>query len=104
MLSAPHLNSYLHTVAENQDGEYVAYCGSWYDQKTDYAYIEPVCTIPEYRKKGLGRVVLLESLKRCYSLGAKKTYVISDDYFYKSLGFYQYSHYTFYRMTTKPTL
>lgn len=104
MLSAPHLNSFLHTVAENQDGEYVAYCGCWYSPKTDYAYIEPVCTIPAYRKKGLGRVVLLEALKRCYSLGAKKAYVISDDYFYKSLGFNQYLHYTFYRMTAKPTL
>lgn len=96
MLSAPHLNACLHTVAENEEGEYVAYCGCWYNVNTDYAYVEPVCTIPSYRKKGLGKAVLLEALKRCNALGAKKTYVISDSPFYKVLGFNQYSRYTFY--------
>ncbi|USB33386.1 GNAT family N-acetyltransferase [Paenibacillus sp. YPG26] len=96
MLSAPHLNTYLHTVAENEEGEYVAYCGCWYNAKTDYAYVEPICTIPSYRGKGLGKAVLLEALKRCNDLGAKKTYVISDSAFYKALGFNQYSRYTFY--------
>ena len=96
MLAAPHLNSYLHTIAENEEGEYVAYCGCWYSLKTVYAYVEPVCTIPQYRNKGLGRAVLLEALKRCCSLGAKKAYVISNDNFYKSLDFHQHSHYAFY--------
>ncbi|WP_019419032.1 GNAT family N-acetyltransferase [Paenibacillus sp. OSY-SE] len=96
MLSATNLNPFLHIVAENEDGEYVAYCGLWYCQKTDYAYVEPVCTIPEYRQKGLGKAVVLEALKRSHSLGAKKAYVISDSPFYKSLGFQQHSHYTFY--------
>ena len=48
MLSARNLNSFLHIVAENADGEYVAYCGLWYSQKTDYVYVEPVCTIMDY--------------------------------------------------------
>ncbi|OAB28350.1 hypothetical protein PMSD_22765 [Paenibacillus macquariensis subsp. defensor] len=96
MLAATNLNSSLHIAAENEEGEYVAYCGVWFSQNTDYAYIEPVCTIPEYRGKGLGHAVVLEGLKRSYSLGAKKAYVISDNSFYKSLGFHQHSHYTFY--------
>lgn len=96
MLSALNLNPFLHIAAENKDGEYVAYCGLWYNQKTDYAYVEPVCTIPEYRHNGIGKAVVLEALKRGFSLGAKKAYVISNDPFYKSLGFHQHSHYTFY--------
>ena len=96
MLSAPHLNPLLHVIAKNKCGEYVAYCGLWYNEKTDYVYIEPVCTIPEYRNKGIARMVLIEALKRAYDLGAKKSYVISDSAFYKSLGFKQHSHYTFY--------
>ncbi len=96
MLSAPHLNPLLHVVAKNKCNEYVAYCGLWFNDKTDYVYVEPVCTIPEYRNKGIARMVLMESLKRAYSLGAKKAYVISDSDFYKSLGFKQHSHYTFY--------
>lgn len=67
MLSAPHLNSTQHIVAENEEGEYIAYCGCWYSSHTDYAYVEPLCTIPDYRHKGLGRAVLLEALNRCYS-------------------------------------
>lgn len=66
------------------------------NDKTDYVYVEPVCTIPEYRNKGIARMILMEALKRAYSLGAKKAYVISDSDFYKSLGFKQHSHYTFY--------
>lgn len=96
MLSATNLNSFLHVVAENENGEYVAYCGLWYSPKTDYVYVEPVCTIPEYRKKGLAKAVVVEALKRGRSLGAEKAYVISDSSFYKSLGFQQHSHYTFY--------
>ncbi|EGT0014673.1 GNAT family N-acetyltransferase [Clostridium perfringens] len=100
MLSAPHLNPLLHVVAKNKCNEYVAYCGLWFNDKTDYVYVEPVCTIPEYRNKGIARMVLMESLKRAYSLGAKKAYVISDSDFYKSLGFKQHSHYTFYWYNT----
>ncbi|MCT2536255.1 GNAT family N-acetyltransferase [Aquibacillus koreensis] len=96
MLSAPHLNPNLHTVAKNEDGEYVAYCGCWYSPNTDYAYVEPVCTIPQYRGEKIGKALLLESLRRCYSEGAKKAYVISDAPFYKSIGFEQHSHYKFY--------
>jgi len=96
MLSAPHMHSYLHIAAENKEGDYAAYCGCWYNPNTDYCYVEPVCTIPQFRKLGLGRAVLLEALKRCSSLGSKKAYVISNDHFYKSLGFCQHSHFTFY--------
>ncbi|MNO33035.1 Acetyltransferase (GNAT) family protein [compost metagenome] len=96
MLSAPHLNPTLHIAAQNDDGDYVAYCGLWYSAKTDYAYVEPVCTLPEYRSKGIAKAMLSESLNRCYAMGAKRAYVISNDSFYKSLGFQQHSHYTFY--------
>lgn len=59
-------------------------------------YVEPVCTIPQYRNKGIAKSVLTEAMKRAYDLGAKRAYVISDMEFYKRLGFKQHSHYTFY--------
>lgn len=68
----------------------------WYSQKTNYVYVEPVCTIPEYQQKGLGKAVLLESLKRGRSLGAEKAYVILDSSFYKSIGFQQHSSFLLY--------
>ncbi|GAK14527.1 hypothetical protein JCM19039_4455 [Geomicrobium sp. JCM 19039] len=64
MLTAPHLESSLHIVAKNEAG-FAAYCGGWYDKTTDYAYIEPLCTKPAYRKLGLGKALVLETLHRC---------------------------------------
>jgi len=96
MLSATHMNPSLHIAAVNEDGEYVAYCGLWYSPQTEYAYVEPVVTIPSYRGKGLGAAVVVEALKRCSVLGANKAYVISDHPFYKAIGFVQHSRYSFY--------
>ncbi len=96
MLSAHNLNTGLHITAENEKLEYVAYCGLWFDNKTDYVYVEPVCTIPEYRNKGYAKAVLSEALNRGYNMGTKSAYVISDSEFYKRIGFRQHSHYTFY--------
>ena len=70
-------------------------CGCWYLEGTDYAYVEPVCTIPEYRGKGIGKAVVLEALNRCRQMGAKRAYVILDSEFYKRIGFEQFAHYTF---------
>lgn len=96
MMSAPNMNQELHIIAKSEQGEYVSYCGLWYNTDTDYVYVEPVCTIPEYRNKGIAGLVVLETLRRAENMGAKKAYVISDMGFYKNLGFEQHSHYTFY--------
>lgn len=95
MLSAPQNNLHLNVVAKDGD-KWATFCGCWYDKNTDYAYVEPVCTVHEYRGKGIGKAVVLESLKRCKELGARKAYVISSNEFYINLGFEQHSHYTFY--------
>lgn len=101
MLSAPHRSPMLHIAAQNERLEFVSYCGVWYDKNTDYAYVEPVCTVPQYRNMGIAKATLTEALKNAYALGARKAYVISDSDFYKHLGFRQHSHYTFYWYTRR---
>lgn len=96
MLSATHMKPMLHIIAKNEASEYVSYCGVWYDEETDYSYVEPVCTVPEYRNRGIAKGVIAEALRRAYESGARKAYVISDSEFYKRIGFKQHSHYTFY--------
>ena len=91
-----HFDPYLSVAAVDQRGEYVAYCCVWYHPKTDYAYIEPVCTVPGHRDKGLAKAVVYEALNRAKTLGAKKAYVISDTAFYDRLGFKKDRHFTFY--------
>ena len=92
----PHFDPRLSVAAVNADGEPLSYCCLWYSKKTDYAYVEPVCTIPSGRGKGVAKAVVSEALNRAHSLGAKKAYVISDSGFYQALGFQSDKHFTFY--------
>ena len=48
----------------DRNGEYAAYCCVWVHPKTDYAYVEPVCTVPSYRGKGVAKAVIYEALNR----------------------------------------
>lgn len=92
----PHFNPYL-SVSVKCGDEYVGHCSLWHSDKTDYAYVEPVCVIPEYRNKGIAKAMIYEALNRAMKLGAKKAYVISDMEFYERLGFQKAKHYCFYQ-------
>ncbi len=92
-----HLNPHLGLAAVGETGEYAAFCCLWYDARTDYAYVEPVCTVPAFRRKGVAKALLFEAMDRARALGARTAYVISDQTFYKRLGFTFERHYTFYR-------
>ncbi len=66
--------------------EYCAHCGLWYTEgKT--AYVEPVATVPEHRKKGLAKAAIYEACNRARSMGAKRATVLSDQEFYYRIGF-----------------
>ena len=93
----PHLNKCLSLAVALPDGNMVAYCCVWYRTDTDYAYVEPVCTVPAHREKGLASTLLSEVLTRAKALGAGEAYVISDLPFYEKLGFEKAQHFTFYR-------
>lgn len=91
-----HFDPSLSIAAKASDGEYVSYCCLWYAGKTDYAYVEPVCTVPSFRGKGVAKAVIYEALNRASSLGAKRAYVLSDMPFYENLGFRKDKHFTFF--------
>ena len=91
-----HFNKDLGVAAVNENGEMVACCLLWYMPGTDYVYVEPVCTIPSYRGKGVAKALIFEALRRAKKLGANRAYVISNMEFYEKLGFRKKYHYTFY--------
>ena len=91
-----HFNKDLGVAAVNEKGEMVACCLLWYMAGTDYVYVEPVCTIPAYRGKGVAKAVIHEALGRAKTLGAARAYVISDMEFYERLGFRKKHHYSFF--------
>lgn len=91
-----HFNRNLSLSAVTSSGKSVAYVCVWYLEGTDYTYVEPVCTIPSFRNKGIAKALLYECLNRAYHLGAQEAFVISDMDFYQKLGFTFDETYTFY--------
>ena len=86
MQSGPHFRQDLTFVIVAPDGEYACFAGMWLDQDNDYAYLEPLATVPEHRRKGLATVILMEAMKRTQAFGA--TYCIGGSReFYEAIGF-----------------
>ncbi|MNW29437.1 hypothetical protein D3C74_62910 [compost metagenome] len=79
------------------DGNFVSYCGMWYDPEAGFALIEPVATDPDYRRMGLGKAAVLEGIKRVGILGAKMALVGSSQQFYYSIGLRPYAASTIWR-------
>ena len=87
MMSAPNFRKDLVTVAVAPDGNYVSYGGIWVVPENKLAYVEPVATDPDYRRMGLGKAVVLETLRRAQADGAEVAWVGSNQEFYKAFGF-----------------
>ncbi len=92
----PHFNRDLSVAAVDAAGEPVSCCCLWFQKGTEYAYVEPVCTVPAWRGKGAAKAVIFEALRRAKAMGAKRAVVLSDMAFYQKLGFVRERHYSFY--------
>ena len=84
---APNFRKDLTMVAVAPNGDYVSFGGMWYVPQNKVAYVEPVATDPDYRQMGLGRAVVVESMRRAAALGAEIVWVGSGQEFYLSFGF-----------------
>lgn len=93
----PNVELNLKIAVTAPNGDFVSYCGMWKAHDLDYAFVGPVATDPEYRKLGLGKAAVLEGVKRCGLIGAKKAFVGSSQQFYYNIGFRPYLTSTFWR-------
>ena len=87
MFDTPKAQRGLKVAVEAPNGNFVAFCGMFYEPYGRFAYVEPVATDPDYRRMGLGRAAVLEGIRRCGARGATVVYVGSDLPFYLSMGF-----------------
>ena len=87
MFDTPKARRDLKIAVEAPNGNFVSFCGMFYEPTHKYAYVEPVATDPDYRRMGLGKAAVLEGIRRCGVLGATVAYVGSDQEFYKTMGF-----------------
>jgi mycothiol synthase len=67
---APLYNRDLDLVAIAPNGELAAFCTLWYDPATCSAAFEPVGTHPAHQRRGLGKALMVEGLRRVHALGA----------------------------------
>ena len=76
----------LTTVIKAPDGDYACFAGMWFDERNNYAYLEPLATVPAYRRMGLAKAALVEAMEKTKELGA--TYCFGGvPEFYAALGF-----------------
>ena len=87
MQSVPNFKKDLKIVAIAPDGNFVSFCGMWYDAVNRISYVEPVATDPDYRRMGLGKAAVWEGIRRCGALGATVAFVGSEQPFYQAIGF-----------------
>ncbi|MBI5294146.1 MAG: GNAT family N-acetyltransferase [Chloroflexi bacterium] len=84
----------LDLVAVASNGEFAAFCTLWFDDVTRTAAFEPVGTNPDHQRKGLGKALMAEGLRRVRDLGATlcavSSYSEGAGALYASMGFTEY--------------
>lgn len=60
----------LDIVAVAPDGTIAAFTTLWYDDVTRDGYFEPVGVMPEHQRRGLGKAVMAEAMRRIKTMGA----------------------------------
>ncbi len=75
------------------DGRVAAFCVFWLDPVNKVGLFEPVGTHPDFQRKGMGRALMLESLRRVKAQGMETAIVCADhdnaaaQRLYESVGF-----------------
>lgn len=82
----PHATHENNVIIANEAGDYVCFSGMWWVEKNRLAYMEPLCTIPEYRGRGLAAAALSEHYRKFKPLGAE--YMTGGEgEFYRRIGY-----------------
>jgi mycothiol synthase len=91
---APLYRRDLDLVAVAPNGEHAAFATLWFDDVTRTAAFEPVGTHPDHQRKGLGKALMAEGLRRVRDLGATLctvgSYSERAGNLYASMGFTEY--------------
>ena len=91
---APLYRRDLDLVAVAPTGEFAAFCTVWFDDVNRIGVFEPVGTAPAHQRRGLGKAVMAEGLRRLQRLGATLatvgSYSAEAGALYASMGFTEY--------------
>ncbi len=90
--SAPGYRLDLDIVIAAADGSFAAVAIAWHDEVNRIGMFEPVGTVPEHQRKGLGQALMYEGFRRLKGLGATVAYIGAGTQpeasaLYRSVGF-----------------
>jgi len=93
MSPSPHSTHRYDIVIADENEEYVCYSGMWWVPENHLAYMEPLCTHPDHRRKGLAAAALTAHYRRFKKMGA--THMTGGgDPFYEKIGYGKGPHWT----------
>ena len=96
MAPSPHSTHEYDVVIADENGEYVCFAGMWWIPQNKLAYMEPLCTSPEHRRRGLAAAALTEHYRKMKALGA--THMSGgEDPFYEKIGYGNGYHFSFWK-------
>ena len=90
---APSYVPELDLILLSKGGKVAAFCTAWFDKENSVAELEPVGTVPDFRKRGLGTALLAEASNCLRALGCNKVTVnswsesIGANQLYEAAGF-----------------
>jgi len=87
LFDTPNARRDLKIAVKAPNGNFVAFCGMFYEPTNRFAHVEPLATDPDYRRMGLGKAAVLEGIRRCGALGATVVYVGNELPIYRAVGF-----------------
>ena len=100
MAPSPHSTHEYDVVIADENGEYACFSGMWWIPQNKLAYMEPLCTSPEHRRKGLAAAALTRHYRRMKALGA--THMSGgEDPFYEKIGYGNGYHFSFWKKADK---
>jgi len=77
--SAPLYRRDLDIVAATAAGEIAAFCTIWFDDATRSAVCVLVGTVPEHQRRGLGKAMMNEGLRRLREMGGTRAFANAYD-------------------------
>lgn len=93
---SPHSTPQYDVIIADESEEYVCYSGMWWVPENHLAYMEPLCTVPEHRRKGLASAALTKHYRTLKPLGA--THMTGgEDSFYEKIGYEKGLHWHCYK-------
>jgi ribosomal protein S18 acetylase RimI-like enzyme len=78
------------------DGRFAAICTAWIDQANQIGFLDPISTLPDHRRRGFARALMVEAFSRLDRLGVTDVFLRTENSnipahrLYESVGMFRF--------------